>query len=388
MLELIARVPYQAWEQAGYSAITHHCAQVGFARRVFDRVRECRSQQDNEQWHLLIIEELLLEEPSPADYGWLRSWLIPQITAFIYYQLSFGLYVVRPDWSYRLNADFEDHAEHEYMELVAEHPEWETVPWESTLAADYGTFASPRRSAPPDRIRRARAQAGERAGDAGGTGPMSIQEQARALGDPTRHAIFRQVVESPTPVSVGDLTERLGLNHNAVRQHLAKLVGAGLVLEARAAPTGPGRPRLVYSVDPAAESRWDVTGPYERLSSMLTEIIRTGETPVEIGRRVGRDEAADHGNDPSGALERAMAQSGFEPTVDRQGDDIELLLHSCPFANAALADPDIICELHRGIAIGVAEAVGGIDIDELVRADPRRAPCRLRAHLDPERDAN
>jgi ubiquinol oxidase len=142
VLELIARVPYQAWEQAGYATITHHCDRVGFSRRVFDRVRECRGQQDNEQWHLLIIEELLHDDASAPDYGWLRGWLIPQITAFVYYQLSFGLYVVRPDWSYRLNADFEDHAEHEYMELVAEHPEWESVSWVSELAADYGSFAS------------------------------------------------------------------------------------------------------------------------------------------------------------------------------------------------------------------------------------------------------
>jgi ubiquinol oxidase len=35
--------------------------------------------------------------------------------------------VIRPDWSYRLNADFEDHAEHEYMAYVAEHPELEAL---------------------------------------------------------------------------------------------------------------------------------------------------------------------------------------------------------------------------------------------------------------------
>ncbi len=28
------------------------------------------------------------------------------------------------------------------MELVAEHPEWESVSWVSELAADYGCFAS------------------------------------------------------------------------------------------------------------------------------------------------------------------------------------------------------------------------------------------------------
>jgi predicted ArsR family transcriptional regulator len=210
-----------------------------------------------------------------------------------------------------------------------------------------------------------------------------MQEQARALGDPTRHAIFRRIAESRAPVSVRELTDRFELNHNAVRQHLAKLVVAGLVVEERAAPSGPGRPRLLYSVDPAAESRWGVTGPYERLSLLLTEMIRTGETPVEVGRRAGRRSAADHAEaDPGAALVRVTANGGFEPTLLQQGADVEVLLHACPFAAAAQADPDIVCALHHGIAIGVAEQVGGITIDGLDREDPRRQPCRLRAHLD------
>src|SRR5207302_839159 len=57
--------------------------------------------------------------------------------AFGYYQVSWLFYVLCPAWSYRLNADFEDHAEHEYMALVAEHPEWETEPFDSVFAADY-----------------------------------------------------------------------------------------------------------------------------------------------------------------------------------------------------------------------------------------------------------
>lgn len=45
--------------------------------------------------------------------------------------------MLRPAWSYRLNADFEDHAEHEYAHLVAEHPEWETETFDSAFIADY-----------------------------------------------------------------------------------------------------------------------------------------------------------------------------------------------------------------------------------------------------------
>lgn len=140
VLELIARVPYQAWEQVAYIAITHTFERSGFARRIYDRVEEARTQQDNEQWHLFILEELM--EQDGGRPGMLRALVIPQAVAFVYYQLSWLLYVLRPAWSYRLNADFEDHAEHEYMGLVAEHPEWDEVAWSSDISHDYGTFAS------------------------------------------------------------------------------------------------------------------------------------------------------------------------------------------------------------------------------------------------------
>jgi ubiquinol oxidase len=140
VLELVARVPYQSWEQVGYIAITHVHDRTGLARRIVDRVREARDQQDNEQWHLLILEELIAREgkkESRIYYFW-----IPQAIALVYYQVCWLLYVVKPEASYRLNADFEDHAEHEYMELVADNPEWENIPYESTITADYGSFGS------------------------------------------------------------------------------------------------------------------------------------------------------------------------------------------------------------------------------------------------------
>ena len=140
VLELIARVPYQAWEQVAYVAMTHTSSDPGFARRVFDRIRESRQQQDNEQWHLLILAELIVLRG--LREGFVRFWLIPQFIAFIYYQIVWLLYVVSPSWGYRLNAEFEDHAEHEYMEFVREHPELEQESWVSVLSADYGPFTS------------------------------------------------------------------------------------------------------------------------------------------------------------------------------------------------------------------------------------------------------
>lgn len=140
VLELVARVPYQSWEQVAYIAITHAYENTGLAQRIHDRVRESRAQQDNEQWHLLILEELIAS--SGAREGWFRFRLIPQGLAFAYYQVSWLLYVLRPAWSYRLNADFEDHAEHEYMTFVGEHPEWAARPYVSTFGGQYAELAS------------------------------------------------------------------------------------------------------------------------------------------------------------------------------------------------------------------------------------------------------
>jgi ubiquinol oxidase len=140
IIELVARVPYQAWEQVAYIAITHTHETPALARRVFDRVTESRAQEDNEQWHLLILEEMITNRETKE--GRIRFGLIPQILAFVYYQLSLLLYVIRPAWSYRLNADFEDHAEHEYAHLVDEHPEWEDVPFISSFASDYALVDS------------------------------------------------------------------------------------------------------------------------------------------------------------------------------------------------------------------------------------------------------
>lgn len=140
ILEVIARVPYQAWEHVAYIAMTHTYKWPGFARRIFDFVKEARHQQDNEQWHLLILEEMTAKRELKENFFLHR--IMPQMTAFFYYHVSWLLYVMKPAWSYALNADFEDHAEHEYMEFVREHPELQQEPFQSDFEEDYGKFQS------------------------------------------------------------------------------------------------------------------------------------------------------------------------------------------------------------------------------------------------------
>ena len=51
---------------------------------------------------------------------------------------------------------------------------------------------------------------------------VELQVQAKALGDPTRHRIFRYIADAAAPVGVAELTDHVGLNHNAIRQHLVR----------------------------------------------------------------------------------------------------------------------------------------------------------------------
>lgn len=212
--------------------------------------------------------------------------------------------------------------------------------------------------------------------------PVSaLQRQARALGDPTRHAVFRHIAAADAPVGIAELTDRFAFNHNAIRQHLAKLVDAGLVIETTAPATGPGRPRLMYVVDPAAEGQWGTTGPYERLSRLLADIITTGLSPEEVGRRAADEfRVLSPSGDVIADMTAAMARQGFAPDVRPVRGGIEIILHNCPFESTARVARSTVCSLHLGIAEGLADGTP-IVIDELVGYDPRRANCRLRLHV-------
>ena len=77
---------------------------------------------------------------------------------------------------------------------------------------------------------------------------LDVQREARALGDPTRYRLFRYIADAEGPVSVAELTTYVGLNHNAIRQHLAVLKNAGF---SDAVHVGGGVLAWVNQVDPS-----------------------------------------------------------------------------------------------------------------------------------------
>lgn len=209
----------------------------------------------------------------------------------------------------------------------------------------------------------------------------SVARQAKALGDPTRHAIFRAVADSVDPLDVATLTARFELNHNAVRQHLAKLCAAGLIVEEVGPSIGRGRPRLQYRPALDTGGDWGIPSPYEHLAALLVEALRSGRSPRQVGIEAGRQLAAEvQGSaDAVDRIETIAARRGFAPRRVERRDSIELVLEHCPFESTAATAPEIICQLHLGLAEGIAEASGGsVEVTDLIARNPKRAGCRLK----------
>ena len=96
VLELLAPLPYQAWERAAYWALTRFHRHTALAPRLFDAMSEARAQQDNEAFHLLILEELLATRGTRQ--GFVRGRLLPRLMAGPYRFLCWSLFLVRPTW--------------------------------------------------------------------------------------------------------------------------------------------------------------------------------------------------------------------------------------------------------------------------------------------------
>jgi predicted ArsR family transcriptional regulator len=206
-----------------------------------------------------------------------------------------------------------------------------------------------------------------------------LQLQARALGDPTRHRLFRYIADAPAPVTVAELTRYARLNHNAIRQHLAVLKDAGLVTEEAERRDRPGRPRLMYRLHPEAAGEWATPGAYAWLARLLSAALRGGQDARQAGRQEGHRRAAEMPSpaDPADLLQQEMSRRGFRPARKDKGPEIEFTLTRCPLAEVAAADPQTICQLHLGLAEGLTEGLGGLITDRLVIKPARHAGCRL-----------
>ena len=138
LLEILARIPYQAWEIRKYREMNHEFENPEAVKKADDLIRWGREAQDNEFWHLQVLTEKIRETGTPLN--WFKDTLIPKVAAFKYILFCRALAFFNIQAAFMLNADFEDHAEHEYMHFVKTHPELEQQPVTAEVVTKYGDF--------------------------------------------------------------------------------------------------------------------------------------------------------------------------------------------------------------------------------------------------------
>ena len=187
-----------------------------------------------------------------------------------------------------------------------------------------------------------------------------------------------------------DLSERVGLHPNSVREQLDQLVAAGLIERQAGAPTGRGRPSLRYRAVPTAD---EDAGPYRELARVLADELarapHAAESATAAGDRWGRALVADRppAHDPTEALQRLVSlldDAGFAPEpVDSPEQPIRL--RRCPFGALARDRADVVCRVHLGLMQG---ALRELDAPlEALRLQPFVQPDLCLAHVAVRSDA-
>jgi predicted ArsR family transcriptional regulator len=215
----------------------------------------------------------------------------------------------------------------------------------------------------------------------------------RTLSGVTRVAVLNTLTAAGTPLTVQQISERVGLHTNTVRFHLTQLMRAELVREDQADPSGPGRPRNVYSRAP--ETSGEPEKGYQLLAEILAgHLAATSPAPAAAATAAGQEWGRHLTERPAPfahvtseqAIEQIMTfldQLGFAPELEHEGHRI--LLRACPFRAVADHRPDVVCSVHLGLMRGALAEMGApIEVTDLT---PSRAPHPCIAILS-ERDTD
>ncbi len=138
LIEILARIPYHAWEIKGYWKLTFGYSDADIRKEGEELIRLGRLSQDNEYWHLIIAVEKIKEDNIKQSGFWYI--FMPKLMAMSYAVFARTLATVNLKQAYYFNAIFEDHAEHEYAQFVKDHPELDEQPIRSELVKEFGPF--------------------------------------------------------------------------------------------------------------------------------------------------------------------------------------------------------------------------------------------------------
>ncbi|TFC08966.1 winged helix-turn-helix transcriptional regulator [Cryobacterium algoritolerans] len=185
-------------------------------------------------------------------------------------------------------------------------------------------------------------------------------------------------------MTVGDLAEATGLHHNTTREHLQRLISDGFVTCEPEITETKGRPRMLYSAAGGADHQ---AGCIREAKAAAAE--RRGD----LVRRMLPLQAILHSplQRQLDALDDHLDQTGFDATLDPDGDHVHL--HDCPYSEMVKAHPEV-CRVHFGLIKGLLEQAEGPLAAEALHPLVEANLCTLDLHraepgpaAEPERES-
>jgi predicted ArsR family transcriptional regulator len=203
------------------------------------------------------------------------------------------------------------------------------------------------------------------------------------LAQPTRQRLFGLLGELGRSAGTDELANGLGLHPNGVRVHLERLREAGLVERVRTRQPR-GRPRDMWSLDPAARASIRPQQAYADLARWLARAISPGRNSLRAveatGREAGRVMVQNAGEGTAeDRMHATLASMGFAPTrrIEVSGA-LTYELCNCPYRDAVRENQPVVCTLHRGITRGLLDALAPeTKLTAFVPRDPVDAGCDI-----------
>jgi predicted ArsR family transcriptional regulator len=186
--------------------------------------------------------------------------------------------------------------------------------------------------------------------------------RTQRLGD-SRARVLEALQTAPAPRGVDELAATVGLHPNTARFHLDGLVEQGLAERKRESRSTPGRPRALYSATrgstPVGQRSYRLLA--QILTSYLASATRQPEKAAlrageEWGRYLAERPAPFRRNDAATAARQlvdTLDDIGFSPEPVTAGRKRQILLHHCPFREAAEQHREVVCTVHLGLMRGM-----------------------------------
>ena len=184
------------------------------------------------------------------------------------------------------------------------------------------------------------------------------------LGE-SRARVLEALQIAGRPFGVAELAAKVGLHPNTARFHLDGLVEQGLVARSTEERDAPGRPRALYAASrgsaPAGQRSYRLLA--QILASYVANVSRQPEKAAqrageEWGRYLAERPAPFRRVDATAAtsqLVKTLDDIGFAPQATTTGRKRQILLHHCPFREAAEQHREVVCSVHLGLMRGLLD---------------------------------